>query len=149
MEPRESPRHLSPSRLAAAAVLLLALLGASTASADSSTAADEEPATASAAATSGLVVFVDPDTGEILDRPLSGQLEALSKAISARIERSDAGLVPFALDNGGRGVFLGDRFATATVARRSAGGGHALSCSDPGLEPAPGPAPDGAPLEEK
>ncbi len=96
----------------------------------------------------GLVVYLDPETGEIIDEPHPEQAEALSEALKAMLDRSVEGLEPFALAGGGHGVFLAGRFQTALVAYRRPDGDFELQCADQPTEverlvhpPTPAPAP--------
>ncbi len=84
----------------------------------------------SAPAAAGLVVFVDPQTGEITSEPSRAQIEALSSALKSSLSRTDEGLEPFDLAGGGRGVYLGGRFHAATVVRQGPGGTVTLECVD-------------------
>lgn len=78
----------------------------------------------------GLVAFFDPATGEITPNPTAEQIAALAEALKSTLDRSTAGLEPFALATGGTGVFLDGRFQSATVATVHTDGELALQCTD-------------------
>ena len=129
---RTSSKHLSsPPRLAMAlAICGLALASASALVAESPNA-DSEP---SAPATAGWRVYLDPETGEVTSTPSAEQVEALAeemrpKRLEQALSRSSAGLEPFALERGGRGVFLDGRFQSALVVQRRDDGSFALVCA--------------------
>lgn len=97
--------------------------------------APTEPASAaSEAGAAGLVIYIDPATGELTTEPTAEQVEALHQTFEARHPRSTAGLVAFELEHGGRGVFLGNRFQSALVARPRADGTFELRCADHPVE---------------
>lgn len=88
-----------------------------------------EPAAAEEAALSGLVVVVNPATGEMILNPLPEQIGAVRSGLSARrLSRSTAGLVPFALSGGGRGVYLDGRFQSSLVLDAGPDGQLTMRC---------------------
>lgn len=118
------------------------------------------PDTAPVAGTSrpGLRVYLDPETGEITDRPTAAQVEKLSRALELSLLRTAEDLEPFDLSGGGQGLFLAGRFRSAAIARRRADGGFDVSCVETVEEaehllatpvPADGPPADGRFWEEK
>lgn len=76
----------------------------------------------------GLWIFVDPETGAVV--PPSEAQKARRRAYDAALNKSDQGLEPFELDNGGQGVFLSGRFRHAVKARVLADGTLTYSCDD-------------------
>lgn len=108
---------------------------------------------------SGVLVFVDPVTGRILERPRAEQLAALgglrvAQAASrgAERDRAIAALPRFAVP-GGYGLHVEGWFLSSTVVERDAAGSLSFRCLDPDHpEHLPGaaahregPAPVGAP----
>jgi len=94
--------------------------------------AEPSPAAASTAevpdAAAGLLVVVDPETGEIVDQPSQAELGAVSEAFARSLDRSDEGLVRQPLEGGGWIVDLKGRFRHALVARPTGDGGFELLC---------------------
>lgn len=77
----------------------------------------------------GLWIFMDPETGEIV--PPSPEQQARRRAVTAKsLAKSDAGLEPFSLETGGRGVYLEGRFQHALRAQMDADGNITYVCSD-------------------
>lgn len=103
-------------------ILALAWLGAAAAVSPSASesptelceAAGAEPAQPPAAS-AGLKVVVDPETGEIVDRPTRKQLQRLSEGLAPRQRPDSRELREFALPGGGQGVFL-DGWADQSLA---------------------------------
>lgn len=89
----------------------------------------EEPAV-EVTAKDGLRAYLDPETGELTSTPSREQVDALSKKLEPALERSSAGLEPFGLERGGRGVFLQGRFQSALVVRQIADGTFELVCTN-------------------
>lgn len=94
-------------------------------SAPETAAAEPAPSTEAA----GLVIYVDPATGAVVEHPTPEQERALAeKRRHDPLARSDEGLVPFALEGGGTGVHLGGRFQSALVVHRHADGRWVYGC---------------------
>jgi hypothetical protein len=105
--------------------------------------APQEPQPAAA----GLTIFVDPETGEIVDQPTAAQKAALSEALRRSLDKSSEGLEAFELLYGGHGVHLQGRFRSAVIARMRADGSFEIRCADHPDEAAvllAGPAPAAA-----
>ncbi len=66
---------------------------------------------------SGMVVFIDPQTGRRTSRPLPEQSAAMAAILKAQANRSSAGLVQEAGPRGGVSVNLRGRFRTPMMAR--------------------------------
>ena len=128
MRPSKKDR-LFPRRAAPAlAICGLALLAAPALFAEAS---GEE--TAAAPTREGLRVYLDPETGELTSTPSRDQVEALSKKILSEepaLSRLSAGLEPFDLERGGRGVYLAGRFQSALVVRRTEDSSFEPVCTD-------------------
>ncbi len=78
---------------------------------------------------SGLVVVVNPVTGDLVLNPTPEQIGAVRSAPRAqRLSRSTEGLVPFALSGGGRGVYLDGRFQSSLVLEVGPDGAMSLRC---------------------
>ena len=119
---------------------------------------DEEPQIGGAQATAtapvphsdGLRIYRDPETGAWLEAPTPEQEQALNdKLLGDRFDQGgtyhdDAGLVPFALEGGGRGVFLAGRFTSALWVHRHADGTLHLACDSVDGAHAPGTPSEGA-----
>ena len=73
-------------------------------------AASTESAEPSVATREAMKVFTDPETGEIIARPVRQQTEVLSVPLANALSRSTEGLQVFDLPNGGKGVYLEGRF---------------------------------------
>ena len=83
----------------------------------------------STTALSGLVVVVNPATGELILNPVPQQIAAVrSLDRMDRLSRSSEGLAPFALAGGGRGVFLEGRFQSSLVLDVGPDGQLAVRC---------------------
>ena len=81
---------------------------------------------------SGLWIFLDPLTGEVRPQPTAGQ-EAWRRSQLVQSEflnKSTEGLVPFALEGGGRGVNLEGRFRHSLTVRVTEDGRFETVCSD-------------------
>ena len=82
---------------------------------------------------SGLLVFVDPETGELTE-PTPEQEERMRGRMAAPSplgsNKSSQGLVPFPLEDGGRGVFLQKRFRSALRVQVLDDGSYEIRCSD-------------------
>ena len=85
----------------------------------------EEPANTS----SGLWIFIDPETGERVARPTEEQRVRLRK-FATPLNKSDQGLEPFELEGGGRGVRLNGRFQHAMIATVRPDGTIGFHCTD-------------------
>lgn len=92
-------------------------------------ASDAEPQ--AAAFWGGLWIFVDPVTGELSPRPTAAQ-EAWrrSQPSAGLLNKSSDGLVPFALDGGGRGVHLKGRFRHSLIVTVADDGTFDTVCTD-------------------
>jgi hypothetical protein len=126
-----------PTSLVLGATLLLAA-GAHTQSTTATTTTNGEtvPATTAAAAptaggAAGVRAFIDPATGELTANPSPEQLQRMALVPRAALSRSMAGLQPFALDRGGRGVNLQGRFQSALRVQRGDDGTYRVICGDP------------------
>ncbi len=97
---------------------------------DRGTREAETPETAEALLEAGLVVFVDPQTGELSSEPTREQVEALNESLRSSLNRSTEGLETFDLADGGRGVYLAGRFRAATAAVWRADSTWGLLCVD-------------------
>jgi hypothetical protein len=80
-------------------------------------AASAESAEPSAVARDGMKVFVDPETGKVMEKPSRQQTEALSPELAKALSRSTEGLRVFDLPNGGKGVDLDGRFQHVLMVR--------------------------------
>jgi hypothetical protein len=88
-------------------------------------------ATAATAATAGARAVIDPATGKLTSNPSQAQLQQMALASrSAASSRSMAGLQPFELRHGGRGVNLQGRFNTAVRVERLADGSFHMTCGE-------------------
>ena len=90
---------------------------------------DQAPQTLASA-----TIFRDPITGELTAEPTAAQAQALAEQTATQkllrgVELDDP--VPFQLESGGRGVFVGDRFMSALVVHRHADGTLSFGCEDP------------------
>lgn len=87
----------------------------------------------------GMLVFVDPETGELTE-PTPEQEARMSDRIAAPgplgLNKSSLGLVPFPLEDGGRGVFLQKRFRSALRVQVLDDGSYEIRCSDHPDQPA-------------
>lgn len=74
----------------------------------------------------GLRVYRDPETGALIEQPTPAQEKAFEERfLTTPLARTDFGIEPFPLENGGRGVFLDRRFlSTLTLRRDSSGSLH-------------------------
>ena len=88
------------------------------------------PATdAASTAAAGLTIFIDPETGEVIDRPTTEQSAALSETLKTSMKRTADDLQPFELIHGGHGLHLEGRFRSATIVRTRPDGSLELRCA--------------------
>ncbi|MEO1369080.1 MAG: hypothetical protein AAFX50_18035, partial [Acidobacteriota bacterium] len=138
---RRSPFTEISSLGPAAAALVLCFAAATAAAAaepapEETVAPAETPAEASLDATptfwGGLWVFVDPATGQISSQPTAEQAAwRRSQATpNPMLNKSSEGLVPFALDDGGRGFRLDGRFRHSLSVTLQPDGTFSTHCSD-------------------
>ena len=130
---RTSKKHRTSSLQTAHALLICGLAFLATSALLAESPGEETETVAPARA--GLRAYLDPETGELTSTPSREQVEALSEdvrshALEKALSRSSAGLEPFALERGGRGIFLEGRFQSALVVRRRDDGGFQLVCAD-------------------
>ncbi len=79
----------------------------------------------------GVRAFIDPETGKLTANPTRAQLQRLAlQARAATLSRSTAGLQPFPLSRGGRGLNLHGRFQSAMRVERAADGSFHMTCGD-------------------
>jgi hypothetical protein len=112
-----------------AAGLIIAVAPWATAE-DTPSPAGDETAQSEPPAQAGLKIFIDPETGEITDRPTAEQQAALAEAMRASLNKSAEGLETFDLAGGGHGVYLQGRFRSATIVRTRPDGSFEIQCVD-------------------
>jgi hypothetical protein len=78
----------------------------------------------------GLRVVRDPETGQLVANPGPELRQRLAIRFGPGLERSFAGLEPFALDQGGRGVNLQGRFMSTLAVERGPDGNLRMRCGD-------------------
>ena len=146
-------RPTTPWTLIPTVALLTLLLAPAPSRADEPSATDPaEPPTAIAPVAAGLLIGRDPVTG-VLGVPTDEQARELlaTWADKRALDQSGEDLVPFALDGGGSGLFLGGLLRHAAVVHRGGDGSLHFGCGDAahtaaavvGTAPA-STAPDGA-----
>lgn len=130
------PRVPSPRSLLLLMVFLLAAPAAYGAPPELLRAPTADAAPSGTPATVGLRVFLDPVTGEVVSRPSGEQVRRLQQSIEElEVFEPVPDLHPFYLYPGGTGIYVGDRFMTSTVVRRSPDGSLVIDCTtDPDHE---------------
>ena len=86
-------------------------------------------AKAVAPGSAGMVVAIDPETGQ-LGMPTPGQMRALAPAEAAALNLSDQGLVEFAGPEGAVGINVNGRFQAYYVVRIGPDGKKIVTCVD-------------------
>jgi len=104
--------------------------------------AAEAIATEPPVAASGLVVFIDPETGGKTSTPTEEQRAAMATALAASLDRSQDGLYDIVMPNGAVVRDLQGRFQNAVVVRVGADGRLIYDCvtSPAAATAAPAPA---------
>ena len=100
-----------------------------TASASAAAAAPTEPGDGAA-----MVVFLDPETGQRVSRPITEAQRQMSRSARARLNRSSEGLEVVHRQDGSMMVNLQGRFQNTSVVRRESDGSLHLDC-DTDAEP--------------
>jgi hypothetical protein len=95
---------------------------------------------------SGLRVYVDPLSGELISHPTAEQRQALSTRVAGAFRLGpEVDVVTFPLRGGGTGVFLDGLLWSSTRVHRHADGSLEVFCvKEPAGAPAEGEAPDHA-----
>ena len=75
-----------------------------------------------------MMVFVDPETGQRVSRPITEAQRQMSRSARARLNRSSEGLDVVHRPDGSMMVNLQGRFQNTSVVRRAADGSLRMDC---------------------
>jgi hypothetical protein len=124
----------TPFALIPALLLATALAPAAAAPGSPSPVANDEAATrgnaATAPATAAMRAFRDPETGALVQEPVTPEQQRMVEQWNRAIDKSGAGLVVLSSPNGTQMVDLQGRYQHVMRAARDDAGSIALSCSD-------------------
>lgn len=116
-------------RVAAAGVALLGAVALATA-ADPATRPSPEPAAGYTSSVAGMRVYVDPESGALVDRPVTQEQKDAATADAALFRQDDSGLTLVTHPDGSKSVDLEGRYELATQIHKSANGAVSYSCND-------------------